>query len=157
MRKLSVICVIIGVTLLLSALSLCLYNIHEDKKGGEQAKIILQEIKAEIPEPTEKIDDLFSEYETEEATEATLEIEDSIYIGVIRIPALEIELPVMSEWSYPNLKIAPCRYMGTLYTNDCIICAHNYNTHFGRIGNLHTDDEIIFQDVSGKRCVRENL
>ena len=104
-----------------------------------------------MPEPTEKKYDLFSEYEIETVpTEVTLEIDDSVYIGVISIPELEIELPVMNEWSYPNLKTAPCRYTGSLCTNDFIICAHNYNTHFGRIGNLHIDDEIIFTDMSGK-------
>jgi sortase A len=40
--------------------------------------------------------------------------------------------------------------MGSVFTDDLIICAHNYNTHFGTIKNLHTDSEIIFTDVTGK-------
>ena len=43
------------------------------------------------------------------------------FIGVLRIPTLELELPVISEWNYPNLKSAPCRYSGSAYhgTSSC--------------------------------------
>ena len=44
------------------------------------------------------------------------EIEGNGYIGLLEIPALGLSLPVMSEWSYPNLKLAPCRYSGSAYT-----------------------------------------
>ena len=56
----------------------------------------------------------------------------------------------MNEWSYPNLKISPCRYKGSYFENDMIIAAHNYRSHFGRIGELNSGSEIIFTDVSGK-------
>lgn len=156
MRKIRTFCLITGITLLLAALFLCIYNIHEDEKGGEQAKNIVTVIRSAIPETieetTEKQYDLFAEYETEAVpTEAVLEIENSAYIGVLEIPELAIELPVMNEWSYPNLKISPCRYMGSVYTDDLIICAHNYTTHFGQIKNLHTDSELIFTEVTGKK------
>lgn len=155
MKKAQMICFTIGITLLIAALSLCIYNIHEDEQGGEQAQNILTVIKSEIPEstesPTEKKYDLFSEYETEPIpTEETIQIDDSIYIGVISIPELGIELPVMNEWGYPNLKISPCRYKGSYLDNDMIIAAHNYRSHFGRIGELNSGSEIIFTDVSGK-------
>ncbi len=160
MKKAQMTCFIIGIMLLISALSLCVYNIHEDQKGGEQAQLILEEIKAEIPESTEtateKKYDLFSEYETEPVfTEAVIAIDDAIYIGVICIPDLGIELPVMNEWSYPNLKIAPCRYKGSYLDHNMIIAAHNYRSHFGRIGELNSGSKIIFTDITGKDYIYE--
>ena len=149
-----------GTALLLSALFLVIYNVSEDRSSGEQADKILSTLKDEIlehtdPEPTIPLAeeyDLFAEYEDESVTPEmeTVDIDGNIYIGYIAIPELAIELPVLESWSYPNLKIAPCRYMGSIYTDDIIICAHNYTTHFGKIGNLHTDDEIIFTDATGK-------
>ena len=155
MKKTRMFCFISGITLLLAALFLCIYNIHEDEKGGKQAQNILTVIRYEIPEtteePTEKQYDLFAEYETEAVpTEAVLEIDNAVYIGVVSIPELGLELPVMHEWSYPNLKISPCRYKGSYLENNMIIAAHNYRSHFGRIGELHSGSEIIFTDVSGK-------
>ena len=55
----------------------------------------------------------------------------------------------MSSWSYPALKKSPCRYSGSAQTNDLIIAAHNYHSHFGRIGELRTGDEIVFTDAGG--------
>lgn len=79
----------------------------------------------------------------------TQEVEGRKYVGTIELPRFEITLPVMDGWSYKNLKIAPCRYGGSPYLNNLIICAHNYNRHFGQIKNLKIDDTVIFTDVRG--------
>ena len=71
------------------------------------------------------------------------------YIGVLRIPTLELELPIISEWSYQKLKIAPCRYSGSAYQDDLIIAAHNYNSHFGNLKNLREGDTATFTDMDG--------
>jgi len=80
----------------------------------------------------------------------SFKLDGSEYISIVEIPDIGIELPVMSEWSYPNLKIAPCWYEGNPATKNMIIAAHNYRSHFGRIGDLSSDSEIIFIDVMGK-------
>ena len=71
------------------------------------------------------------------------------YIGILRIPALELELPIMDSWSYPQMKTAPCRYAGSVYQNNLILCAHNYAAHFGRLDDLQVGDQILFTDVNG--------
>ena len=71
------------------------------------------------------------------------------YIGILEIPALRLKLSVISEWSYPRLKIAPCRYVGSAYTNDLIICAHNYSSHFGNISKLYEGALVRFTDIDG--------
>lgn len=81
----------------------------------------------------------------------SVKVDGDRYIGVLVIPGLKLELPVMKEWGYPNLKIAPCRYEGSAYQGDLIICAHNYDRHFGRIKNLSQGDEILLFDVDGNR------
>ena len=83
------------------------------------------------------------------------EIEGNGYIGLLEIPALGLSLPVMSEWSYPNLKLAPCRYSGSAYTGNFTIAGHNYSTHFGPIGGLNAGDSITFTDMQGNRFAYE--
>ena len=152
-------CFALGTALLLAALFLVLHNKAEDRAGGEQATGILSSLKDALPEyvtttttlPAAEQFDLFAEYEqTTVPVMETVEINGNSYVGYVSVPALGIELPVLAEWSYPNLKIAPCRYSGNLYENDLILCAHNYNTHFGRLHDLHCDDEIIFTDANGQ-------
>ena len=77
------------------------------------------------------------------------EIDGETYIGVVEIPSLELSLPVMSDWSYPQLKKAPCRYVGSVYSHDAVICGHNYDRHFGRLKELIPGDEVRFTDMDG--------
>ena len=77
------------------------------------------------------------------------EIEGNGYIGILEIPALALSLPVMSKWSYPKLKIAPCRYSGSAYTGNLVIAAHNYRTHFGLLESLEPGAQVKFTDVEG--------
>lgn len=79
----------------------------------------------------------------------TKEIDGETYIGVVEIPSLELSLPVMSDWSYPQLKKAPCRYVGSVYSHDVVICGHNYDRHFGRLKELIPGDEVRFTDMDG--------
>lgn len=152
------IMIIFGTMLLIAALFLVLYNVKEDRDGSKASQEILQRLKVEMvtsePIPTEPdmpaVNDLFEEYEVETVPEEVqIEIDGNYYIGTISIPSLEIELPVMSEWSYPNLKLSPCRYKGTVAGGDIIIAAHNYWSHFGRLNQLYSGDTIIFTDGNG--------
>ena len=84
-------------------------------------------------------------------TMPTVEVDGNVYVGFLDIPAIERTLPVMDTWSYPNLKIAPNRFVGTPYAHDMIICAHNYDRHFGLIKTLQAGDKVSFTDVYGDR------
>lgn len=76
-------------------------------------------------------------------------IDGQDYIGILSIPSLNLELPVISEWSNSRLKIAPCRYGGSAYSGNLIIAAHNYRSHFGSLRNLEEGSDVIFTDVDG--------
>ena len=153
--KKSTIWLISGAMLLIAALLLIFYNLHEDRQGAEHSEQIVQQLKKTLPEqestdfpefPTEE--DLFSRYET--PTEALFRTEDGEFVAIIAIPDLGIELPVQSEWSYPALKYSPCRYKGSYLKGDLILAAHNYQSHFGRIRELNTGAEILLTDGTGK-------
>lgn len=164
-RKCARLFILFGTMLLLAALFLVLFNLHQDKKSGEISQSVLSELKEMIPQkPIEKEDDeeidimpsidLYEEYEEDQEEEvislSTIQIDGNEYVGYITIPEIGIELPVMSEWNYNNLKIAPCLYNGTPKTSDMIIAAHNYNSHFGRISKLNVGDSIIFTNAEGE-------
>lgn len=144
-----------GILMIVCAAGLCARNIYEDHKAGQYAETALTDLKKTIPaEPAEtapaaNADDLFSAYESAE-TDDPENTEDSLYCGYLTIPALDIELPVMQEWNYENLRLSPCRYSGSVKTDDLIIAAHNYRTHFGRIYTLTTGDAIILTDLHGR-------
>lgn len=71
-------------------------------------------------------------------------------IGVLAIPVLKLELPVLTDWNYEKLKSAPCHYYGSCYEADFVIAAHNYPSHFSRLSQLQAGDLVIFTDVTGE-------
>lgn len=81
----------------------------------------------------------------------TVEVEGHAYIGVLSIPAAGLELPVMAQWSYAGLKVAPGRYSGTTYADDLVICGHNYAKHFSPIKWLAIGKPVYFTDADGLR------
>ena len=146
MRKVSpgLVCIVLGVVLLLAAGGLYAYNRCEDAHAGAEAQTVVADLqqKVETPEPEAESGPLDPEL-------PVVEIDGNEYVGEISIPAIGIDLPVMSEWSYPKLKISPCRQFGSSRTDDLVIAAHNYESHFGKIGTLALGDEVRFTDMDG--------
>lgn len=138
-RKAGNICLLLGTALILAALSLFLWNQWEDSRAGASVEKILPLVEEQI--------NIGAELDNTEMTE--VEIDGYLYIGYLSIPSLGLDLPVMSSWSYPQLKIAPCRYYGSTKTGNLVIAAHNYSRHFGNIKNLSVGDEVYFTDMDG--------
>lgn len=80
----------------------------------------------------------------------TVRIHGYDYIGYITIPAIKLELPVMADWDYVRLKIAPCRHLGSYKSGDLIIAGHNFERHFGNIYKLGHGDLLILTTADGK-------
>ena len=146
----------VGVLLVLGALALTAYNLWDDERANGAVQMVLEEIKRSVDaegEPMAVPADVrlpVPDYILNPNLEMpAVEIDGYRYIGILAIPVLELELPVMEDWSYPQLKIAPCRYSGSAYQGNLILCAHNYTTHFGRLKNLLAEDEVIFTDMAG--------
>lgn len=76
-------------------------------------------------------------------------------IGLIEIPSININYPILSTINDDLLKIAPCRFYGPMPNeigNMCI-AAHNYNSYkfFSKIKNLKNGDIINIYDLSGRK------
>ena len=142
-----------GLLLLTAALILTIYNLWSDAMAGASSGAVLKQITLAAPENTSgdsleepSVPDYVLNPEMDMPEE---EVDGLAYIGVLEIPSLPLSLPVISEWSYPNLKVAPCRYNGSVYLNNMVIAAHDYCSHFGPVKGLSQGDEVIFTDVDG--------
>ena len=125
------------------------------KKAGDTSAKTAKKLEAEIEKNTLTSDDSSSEEMTPsyllnpEMEMSQIKISGRQYIGILTIPALGLKLPVLSEWSYPGLRLAPCRYSGSAYDKDLVIAGHNYTQHFGRLKTLSPGDAVSFTDVDG--------
>lgn len=173
MKRKGSVWIILGLLLIAASLLITGYNLRESKQAGDESQKIVERLDEIISvQPTEaaaqermnlaapkQSDRKTGQIPTEETLpdyvrnpdmEMPVEvINGNAYIGVLELPTLGLELPVMSEWSYSKLNVAPCRYKGSAYSHDLIILAHNYSTHFGTLKNLGIGDPVILTDVDG--------
>ena len=160
----------LGLLLIVAALFLTGYNIWDDYRAGQASQEIVSEVVHLIPEESlETVETDSSKSEETKAAEKVIpkfvndptiammekEINGQKYIGVIEIPTLELELPIISEWNDERLKISPCRYVGSAYLNNMILSGHSYKNHFRYIRKLVEGDRVIFTDMEGTRFVYE--
>lgn len=163
--KIGVFCMFLGTALLLGALSLFLFNQKEAAAAEQTTLKLLPQLREEIrqKEASETQPDTYAqpvgtpvEFLDPSAFEMTeVEIDGHAYIGYLSIPKLERELPVMADWDYSKLRIAPCRYFGSVRGEDLVIMAHNYAKHFGGIAGLAEGDQMVFTDMDGIATVYE--
>lgn len=152
----------IGLLLIAAAFFLAVYNLYDDLRAEQSARQVIGQLKGNLQSDGSAETDTDrgaadSDGETgipsyilcpdmEMPVEAINGME---IVGVLQIPALELELPIISQWSYPNLKKAPCRYSGSAYLNNLVICGHNYASHFGSLKKLSEGDQAVFTDMDG--------
>lgn len=138
-RKLGIFCMFSGAVLVLMALSLFLYNTWDSNRAGDASALIIEELEQSSDEQKIRT--------TGEMTVVNIDGYD--YIGYLKIPSLDLKLPVMAAWSYEGLRIAPGRFSGATFTGDLVICGHNYSRHFGEIRWLEQGANVQFLDMDG--------
>ena len=146
--------IFIGLLLIAAALSLLVYNIWDARRAEQRQSEILAEFQKEAGDESKVLAQEIPDYVLNpemEMPQVLLEQGNLACIGVLEIPAIDLQLPVLSEWSYPLLQEAPCRYSGSAYMDNLVIAAHNYPTHFGKLKSLQIGDEVSFTDASGNR------
>ena len=137
--------ILLGLLLLAAAIALTAYNIWDGKRAKDASDTIAAELDDRMPEPTRA-----PEFEPNPTEMPTEEIDGYLYIGELDIPSRDLHLPVMADWDYERLRISPCRYSGSYYTDDLVICAHNYARHFSPIRWVEPGEEVYFTNVEGK-------
>lgn len=157
----------LGLLLGAAALLLAIYNLYDDYLAGKNADTALQLVSGMIPESVGSLEEQLQEvsslseveypdYVLNPDMEMTVKMfNGQEYVGVIELPTLSLKLPVISEWSDAKLKLAPCRYKGSVYTNDLIVAGHSYKNHFRYIRKMQIGDPVIYTDMDGNRFVYE--
>lgn len=172
-KKAGIAFVAMGAVLIISALLLLFYNTQEDESAGKEAESVMSELEAIIADrvtETDSSDDISTSLPSETDREPSdtdddpslpeedpslspelpiIEVNGYGYVGYIEFPTLDVKLPVMSDWDYTRLKIAPCRQFGSSRTDDLVIAGHNYSKHFGQLWKLSKGDIVMFTDADG--------
>ena len=154
-QKIGKICMVLGALLILAAAALLAYNKWDAARADKAAQQALGELEQTLTTTVEekaKSETVVLQPELDPAQPMTeTELDGWSYIGYLSIPSIGLDLPVMSEWSYAGLKVAPGRYSGSTYADNMVVCAHNYAKHFSPIKWLAEGAEVYFTDMDGMR------
>lgn len=156
-KWLGILCIILGVVCILAAMGLVVYNRQDEQAAADFSQSLLNEVRIlmdqaqsnpdrpqQPPQSTVATQDMATPSEMPRVTVNGYEC-----IGILSIPVLELELPILADWSYAKLKKAPCHYYGTYYQPDFVIAGHNYKAHFKKLSSLQEGDLVIFTDATG--------
>ena len=154
----SFVLLLLGAALLCAALLLAAKNRREETSAGEAAAALLVQAEQTIaqhaappaavptPAPSSAAEETLSPSPSASPSAAP---EGPAFLGVLSVPAVSLTVPVLAEWSYYHLTLAPCRDCGSVETGDLVIAAHNYDTHFGRLSRIAPGDSVYFTDMAG--------
>ena len=154
----SFVLLLLGAALLCAALLLAAKNRREETSAGEAAAALLVQAEQTIaqhaappaavptPAPSSAVEETLSPSPSASPSAAP---EGPAFLGVLSVPAVSLTVPVLAEWSYYYLTLAPCRDCGSVETGDLVIAAHNYDTHFGRLSRIAPGDSVYFTDIAG--------
>lgn len=153
----------LGLVLMLCAAAFVYENRREESHAAEAAQTVLEHMQSLLLDENGQLratametlrhaaEDTLEDAENELQTDMpSIALDGDEYIGYLELPTLGLSLPVMSEWSYPKLRTAPCRYQGTAQDGSLVILAHNYARHFGRLHELGVGDPVQLVGVDGR-------
>ena len=139
------ICITAGTVLAFAALLLNLHNHLQAENAGRTAAAALKALaKVQSAAVLEAPDN-----EGTGKTMPAVRVGEHEYIGCLSIPALEIDLPVLAQWSDALLELTACRYNGGIETGDLVVAAHNYRGFFGELYRLAPGDEGLMVTMDG--------
>lgn len=157
MRKwIGIVCMVLGVACLLGAVGVMLYNRQDEEAACAASDDLLEDVQILIESNDQEQETPREPVVTEDTPAAvptempTVKVDGYDCIGILSIPVLDLELPILADWSYAKLKKAPCHYYGTYYEPNFVIAGHNYKSHFRKLSQLQSGDLVIFTDVTGQ-------
>ena len=133
--------IVIGVILIFTAVYIVKHNFDENAQAGASSDTFLDGVIQQMPEKALPVDF--------KGPMPIVDVEGRSFVGTVQIPSLGLLLPIQDEWSNDNAKVSVCRYKGSAYDNDLIVCGHNYVEHFGTLNELQTGEEVIVTDMNG--------
>ena len=166
--------IFLGLAMIIGAFGLAFWNMYDENRAQASTDVVMEQLKEQVPHYNREASAVPAETQIREEAESgepetqfpeEVEIPDyqldpqremvvkmingRPYIGILTVPTQGLELPVIQDWSYPNLRVSPCRYVGSVYTGDLVIAAHNYLSHFGNLKRLQPGDPVTFTDMEG--------
>ena len=154
-NRVSTALIIIGSLMIAACAALVWWNYHQSSKAKRSADKLQTQVENAIAQH-ENASSLHPDSSEAPAIEAVrkhmpvVEVDGNDCIGYLTVPAADLKMPVFNTFSNDKLNIAPCRYYGSLETDDLVIAGHNFNSGFEKLKQLKKKDTVLFTNMNGE-------
>jgi sortase A len=154
-NRVSTALIIIGSLMIAACAALVWWNYHQSSKAKRSADKLQTQVENAIAQH-ENASSLHPDSSEAPAIEAVrkhmpvVEVDGNDCIGYLTVPAADLKMPVFNTFTYYKLNIAPCRYYGSLETDDLVIAGHNFNSGFEKLKQLKKKDTVLFTNMNGE-------
>lgn len=151
-RAVGVVCVGVGVFLIIAAGVLAGVNARGESVAAESATRLgeLSEAHVSAVRAVYEGYDVPADYALDESREMPVVSLDGVdVVGVIRVPARGVELPVAAAWDDGVSKKCACVFEGSAYEDRFVVAGHSYRAHFAGLYGAAVGDAVSFTDMDG--------
>lgn len=156
-RKHGFVFLAVGFVILLTGVVLWGKNLQTAQAAGERADRLLSQVEqtiatqpASASSAAPALQSQSVKVKSASAVPAFTLPERAGSIGILRIPSLELTLPVQAQYSAAALQTSPSRYTGEHgEISRFVICGHSYRRHFGTLQLLQTGAAVSFTNMDG--------
>lgn len=154
-KRVSAALIIAGALMIAASVGLIWWNHHQSDKAEQSADKLEAQVESVIEQRKSEIsqqsgDSSVPAVELIKKYMPVVEVDGNDCIGYLSIPAAELKLPVFNTYSEVKLNIAPCRYYGSLETDDLVIAGHNFYSGFEKLKQLNKKDTVLFTNMNGE-------
>lgn len=154
-KRVSAALIIAGALMIAASVGLIWWNHQQSDKAEKSADKLEAQVESVIEQRKSEIsqqsgDSSVPAVELIKKRMPVVEVDGNDCIGYLSIPAVELKLPVFNTYSEVKLNIAPCRYYGSLETDDLVIAGHNFYSGFEKLKQLNKKDTVLFTNMNGE-------
>lgn len=144
--KISLICIILGVVLILAAGALLIVSQVSGENARKDTALILEKAQALMPLAADRVPEARGNN-----TMASMQIDGVNVIAVLEAPKYGRILPVASGWDTALVAAMPCRFAGSIYDQSLIIGATDGEGQFSFASQMEMGDALVLTDMEGGR------
>ncbi len=131
---------ILGILLVLASGFLLVYDMHKLKADVKNAEQLTQRLSELIPKETEPLP-------VHSRNMPAFELNGMDFVGIIKVPAYSVTLPIHNTYDAKISQKLPCRYEGSAYDNSLVVVSSDRTLNCAE--QLSTGDAISITDMRG--------
>jgi len=153
-KRISTALIVAGVLMLAACGGLLWWNYHQSNDAEKSAEKLQTQLESVVAQRERDIlsqgDGSMPAIERIKKKMPVESVDGNDCIGYLTVASVDLKLPVLDSYSEEKLNIAPCRYYGSLETDDLVIAAHNFFSGFEKLKQLKNKDIVQFTNMDGE-------